>query len=639
MKLFDPLKTNRELWQPGEESTKPQAQAEDLVVTDEATGKVLKAEVFRGIPDSKDPLKRDFRLFLILVWRFLGLPDPTPLQLSIAWYLQHGPDRSIIMAFRGCAKSWITAAYCLWVLYCDPQKKIMVVSGSLKRSVQFTTFCLTLIREMPLLQHLAPTPDQRQSSTAFDVRGVRPDQNPSIHAVGVLAQLAGYRADIIIPDDVETATNSLTVVMREKLLEAVMELEAILKPGGKIGYLGTPHADDSMYLKLYKERGYALRIWCVRFPNREQLRRYGERLAPYLRHCLEKNPSLVGTSTEPTRFDEEELQKREIGITSAEFQLQYMLDTTLADANKYPLKLKNLMVMGLDPRRGPDSVTYGLAEELVLKDLPNLGFDGDFFYRPAMVAEHSSPWGETVAFVDTAGKASDNSDETSVSIVSELHGLLYYRYNGGWQDGFAPATLRAVAKAFVRFNAGKALIETNFGDGMFLSLLQPYVEAEWREANKNRRADEHGGTSLEEVRAVLVQKEHRILSVLEPLSVQHRIVVDRDVIQEDYLGIKKLEGEETRHRYALFYQYTHLTREKDSLAHDDRLDSFAGACGYFAPMLGVNPLGMAERKQEERIEEELEELFNDADDVARGGRRSSKKGPGGRLFAAPGRAH
>ena len=27
---------------------------------------------------------RDFRVFLTLVWRHLGLPDPTPVQLSIA---------------------------------------------------------------------------------------------------------------------------------------------------------------------------------------------------------------------------------------------------------------------------------------------------------------------------------------------------------------------------------------------------------------------------------------------------------------------------------------------------------------------------------------------------------------------------
>lgn len=636
MKLFDPLKTNRELWKPGEDSTK--VNPPEMSVTDLDTGAQLKVEVFRGIPDSDDPLKRDFRLFLILVWRFLGLPDPTPLQLSMAWYLQHGPDRSIIMAFRGCAKSWITAAYCLWVLYCDPQKKIMVVSGSLKRAVQFTTFCLTVIREMPLLQHLAPLPSQRQSSTAFDVRGVTPDQNPSLHAVGVLGQLAGYRADIIVPDDVETATNSLTVVMREKLAEAVFEFEAILKPGGSIRYLGTPHADDSLYNKLAKERGYRIRIWPVRFPTREQLRRYGERLAPYIRHCLEKNPSLVGKSTEPTRFTEEELQKREIGITSAEFQLQYMLDTTLADANKYPLKLRNLMVMALDHRRGPDSVTWGMGDDLILRDLPNLGFDGDHYHKPLAVSSETSPWGEIVGFVDTAGKASDNSDETSVAVVAELHGLLFHLFSGGWQDGFSPATLRAIAKVFVRFNVGKAFIETNFGDGMFLALLQPHVEAEWQEANKKRRRDETGGTSLEEVRAVLVQKEHRILSVLEPLTAQHRVVTNSEVIRADYEGINKLEGAETRHRYALFYQYSHLTREKDSLAHDDRLDSLAGACAYFAPMLGVNPLGMAERKQEERIQDELEELFADADDVATSGRRSVRRGGGERLRSAPGRA-
>lgn len=597
------------------------------------------AGVFRGIPDSDDPLKRDFRLFLVLLWRHLGLSDPTPLQLSIAWYLQHGPDRAIIMAFRGCAKSWITAAYCLWVLYCDPQKKIMVLSGSLKRAVAFTNFCLTIIREWDLLAHLAPLPNQRQSSTMFDVAGVLPDQNPSLHAAGVLGQLAGYRADIIVPDDVETATNSLTVVMREKLAEAVFEFEAILKPNGRIVYLGTPHADDSLYMKLAKERGYSIRIWTARYPTREQITRYGDRLAPYLRDQLKKNPRLAGTPTEPSRFPEAELQKRELGITSAEFQLQYMLDTSLADANRYPLKLRNLMVMALDPRRGPDGVAYGPDDQTVSKNLPAMGFDGDFWYRPGSVADTTTPYNEIVASIDTAGKKEDNSDETSLTIVAELHGMLFVLYNAGWQDGFGPATLKAIAGALVRFNVSTCLVESNYGDGMFVSLLQPVVEEEWRRVNEAARAhnrtaagprkDDHGGTTLEEVKSVLVSKEQRILSVLDPLSRQHRIVVAQEVVEGDYRGITSLEGTETRHRYSLWYQFTHLTREKDALAHDDRVDSLAGACGYFAPALGVNPAGMAAKKQREREEEELEALLDDGDEIG-----SRRKSAGNRIAAA-----
>src|SRR5690606_25416289 len=110
--------------------------------------------------------------------------------------------------------SFITMAFALWTLYVDPQAKVLVVSGSLKRSAAFTFQALALIREMPLLRHLTPGPNQRQSSTMFDVGPARPDQSSSFMAAGITGQIVGFRANLIIGDDVETNTNSLTVDMR-----------------------------------------------------------------------------------------------------------------------------------------------------------------------------------------------------------------------------------------------------------------------------------------------------------------------------------------------------------------------------------------------------------------------------------------
>jgi len=75
-------------------------------------------------------IQSDFRVFLTLVWKELGLPKPTRAQLAIAEYLQHGPKRLQISAFRGVGKSWITSAFVLWTLYNDPDKKIIVISAS-----------------------------------------------------------------------------------------------------------------------------------------------------------------------------------------------------------------------------------------------------------------------------------------------------------------------------------------------------------------------------------------------------------------------------------------------------------------------------------------------------------------------------
>ena len=58
----------------------------------------------------EEQLQKDFRYFLTAVWTHLNLPAPTRAQLCIAEYLQHGPKRLQIQAFRGVGKSWITAA-------------------------------------------------------------------------------------------------------------------------------------------------------------------------------------------------------------------------------------------------------------------------------------------------------------------------------------------------------------------------------------------------------------------------------------------------------------------------------------------------------------------------------------------------
>ena len=98
-----------------------------------------------GVPIEKDPLT-DLRKLLFVVWDHLNLPQPTDVQYDIAKYVQHGPKRSIIEAFRGVGKSWITSAYVVWLLYINPQLNILVVSASKTRSDDFTTFTLRLLK-------------------------------------------------------------------------------------------------------------------------------------------------------------------------------------------------------------------------------------------------------------------------------------------------------------------------------------------------------------------------------------------------------------------------------------------------------------------------------------------------------------
>jgi hypothetical protein len=220
-------------------------------------------------PIPTDPLRQDFRLFLILVWEHLTLPRPTPVQLDMAHYLQHGPKRMVVQAFRGAGKSWETSAFVLWLLYCDPQLNILVVSASKNRADEFSTFAQQLINEMPLLAHLKPRDGQRNSKLAFDVGPAQSDHAPSVKSAGITGQITGSRADVIVADDIEVPKNSATQAMRDKLTGLVKEFDMVLKPidSARVIFLGTPQSEQTVYLELGK-RGYDTRIWPARYPPR-----------------------------------------------------------------------------------------------------------------------------------------------------------------------------------------------------------------------------------------------------------------------------------------------------------------------------------------------------------------------------------
>ena len=206
---------------------------------------------------------RDFRNFLYLAWDHLNLPDPTPIHYDIAEYIQHGPKRRVVQAFRGVGKSWITSAYVCHQLMLDPTMNILVVSASKQRADDFSTFTLRLITEMPILKHLKPTESQRNSKVAFDVGPAPASHAPSVVSKGITSQITGARADLIIADDVESLNNSATQMMRDKLSEGIKEFDAVLNPDGYILFLGTPQTESSIYSVL-QERGFKTRIWPAR---------------------------------------------------------------------------------------------------------------------------------------------------------------------------------------------------------------------------------------------------------------------------------------------------------------------------------------------------------------------------------------
>lgn len=537
-----------------------------------------------------DPRIKDFRNFLFLCWDHLGLPEPTPIQYQLADYLQNGPKRRIIEAFRGVGKSWITSAYVVHTLLLDPNKNILVVSASKQRSDDFSTFTLRLIDEMPILQHLRPKENQRSSKVAFDVGPATASHAPSVVSKGITSQITGSRADLIIADDVESLNNSATVTLRDKLAETIKEFEAVVKPGGHIVYLGTPQTDQSIY-NLLPERGYEIRVWPARYPGSKQRVAYGSRLSSEISKALDANPELEGTPVDPRRFDDHELMEREAAYGRSGFNLQFMLDTSLSDFDKYPLKLTDLMVMSLNGGAAPEKPVWAGDPSLVLSDLPCVGLNGDRYYRPMAFIGSWMPYTGSVMAVDPSGRG---SDETAYAVVKALNGFLYVTACGGLLGGYSPETLSEIAQIAKDHKVNHLIVESNFGDGMFDELLKPYL------------LKVHPVT-VEGVRHS-VQKERRIIDTLEPVMNQHRLVIDRRVIENDYESTRRYPTEKAL-GYQLMFQMSRMSRRKGALDHDDRLDVLSMAVGYWVQQMAQDAERKIAEHKEDRLRAELDKFM------------------------------
>lgn len=540
----------------------------------------------------------DFRVFLRQVWDFLRLPPPTAVQNDIAHTLQHGRQLQIISAFRGVGKSWITVAFVLWNLLLNPECKILVVSANQQLADDFSKFAKQLIHGMPLLHHLAPRMDQRNSAVSFDVGPARPSKDPSVKSAGITGQITGSRADIIVVDDIEVPKNSYTHMLRERLSNLVMEFTSILKPldTSRIVYLGTPQNEESIYNKL-AGRGYTMTVWPAEIP--EDVEKYQGRIAPYVLKLI-ANGAQVGDPVDGERFTKARLEIPKMEYGRSGYALQFMLDTSPGDSDRHPLKLKDLVIADVDDVLGWIKLVWSSDRTYVINDLPTAGLPGDYYARPAYRADEMASFTGTVMAIDPSGQG---KDETAYAIVRVLHGYLYLVEVGGFRDGYSEATLGALAAAAARRKVNTVVVERNFGGGTFTQLL------------KGALLKVHQCT-VEEVYHT-GQKEVRILETLEPLFQSHKLVVDRKVIEAD----AKVNA--ANPNYSLVYQLTRLSRLRGALAHDDRIEAVFMACAFYATRLGRDNDKALQQHKDEAFDRELREFLNAA--VAVRGTRIPKR--------------
>jgi hypothetical protein len=530
--------------------------------------------------------------FTTLLMRELSMAEyPTPVQMQILDYLENGPKRRVIAAFRGCGKSTLSAMYILWRLARDPEEKVLIISASLSRAEAMSAWLLKTLGDVPWLRHMLPdSHDGRYSRIAFDVGTCKYiEQSPSVRAAGVTGQVTGSRASLILVDDCETTATALTQMQREKLRNVLNEMEVILKPGpeSEIVYLGTPHsATDSIYFALHRDLNYDMRMWPSRVPT--DLTPYKGCLAPLIEQRMGGDE---GRPTD-TRFSEDELLQRELSMSNMQNKLQMMLDATLSDIERYPLRCANLMVIDID-RYLPEVMAYEKHKSFALDDLPCAGMAHDpVFYRPR--AQEGLIGVDEVPTVMTLDPSGGGADEFAWCVCKAWGGNYYICEIGGRLGGVSEEFWRELAEIAKKWGVNEIAVESNFGGlEIYKQVLMPYL----RKAGAECR--------VEAIRSNQ-RKELRIIDTLAPVMQTHRVAIARHVIQADADLLKNAKDDRDA-SYSFVHQLTRLTHDRGSLMHDDRVDVTAMAVQWFQEQAALDQKARARDRSKELLLASIED--------------------------------
>ena len=537
----------------------------------------------------KKVLVKDFKEFFKYVFWYQNLPHPTLDQLYMAKFVSQlllSKDPTMLQAQRGLAKSLTTQILCCWLLLRNKNEVISVISATAARAESFITFVKQLFQTIPLIMHLAPQGDNRKSTRKIDVNGRIPNDSPSLSAFGVTSAKTGSRSSFLIYDDVEIYENSDTAQKREKLLYGVRD-SANLGIAGIFRELAicTPQSGESVYNTMVSEDQFNRTIIPSEYP--EDISVYDGDLAKHILWKMNKNKDCIGEATDK-RNNMAHLMKQKVK-GKARYKLHYMLDTALTDVEKYPLKLSDLIVMDLEFTDAPIQILYSSDRKDILYDVKHKGFRGDYLHKPKYTSDDNRKEYEGVAmFIDPSGRG---TNETAYCVTAQLNGKIFLLTFGGVIGGYDDSTLIELAEIAKLYKVNEIQIESNFGDGSFHQLLKPHLKNIYK-YGKNQ------GCAVEDVRAT-TNKQKRIIETLEPVMMQHRLVVSKQALMQD---------QEKKAEYSLTHQMTHITMDVGSLIYDDIIDVVEMGVSYWNESLARDDSNAVEEERIRKLKEDLEQF-------------------------------
>lgn len=537
----------------------------------------------------------DFLEFAELGMQFLGF-EITEIQLDIADYMHKSSNKAMVQAQRGEAKSTLAALFAVWNLVRNPNTRVLVVSAGARQASDVARSIVRLLQQWNLLCWLRADKNagDRTSTEAYDVHYSlrRVEKSASVSCMGITANLQGARADLLIPDDVESQKNALTQVQRQQLALLTKEFSAICTHG-KILYLGTPQSKDSIYKEL-ASRGYSIRIWPGRYPTADELKRYRQdELAPSILQRIQENPELQrgggisglrGQSVDPQRYSEEDLQAKELEYGDEGFALQYMLDTSLADAARQRLHTQDMPVVSCGYEYAPDVVHWSGDERLRVQHTNSACLQDLFLYSPQQSKDYTK-YSQIAMFIDPAGAG---GDEVAFCVGAEAAGYIHLFSTGGLAGGFTEQNCLKLIEVAEEHGVQLMHLERNMGHGTATELMRNLL-----------RTQKHVIQVTDYY--VTGQKERRIIDTIAPILRRHKLVLHKQAIEDDWRWCLQ-QPEKTRQQFSLFRQMQDITYDRNSLVHDDRLDCLQALVKHFSTMLGTDDVLASERRQKEAFQ-------------------------------------
>jgi hypothetical protein len=512
----------------------------------------------------------DFRNHLYFCFKHLGLGEPTKIQYEIAREIQEGANDCILTAGRGTGKSTITACLASWEWLKDPNLTFLVLSNTQGKAIDFVSQARKILSVVPYCQFMIPRDQDKDNALGFNL-AVRTKftQDLNCAARGITGQITGLHADRVVLDDIEVSGKNETPVGKETLLKKLAELESIRNKGSRVIFLGTPHYQDSVYNVL--KESYPMIKYPAEMPD-TSVPHEVEDVAPWVLG-LDIKP---GDATQPERFDREELASRAAKIGPSHYALQYKLITSLADQDRYPLKLRDLVVLDVDPEVGPDKIIW--QGQNPMPGIPVFGIAGDIVPVPMHVSNNYLKYQHMHLCIDPSGRG---TDETGLCVASVLSGTIFIHELLGISGGYDDGTLMKIAKLVNEYQIPLVRVESNFGDGLFTKVLTPFL------------VQNCGKVGIEEYR-VTGQKELRIISTLEPVMAMHRLVISRKAIKDQENQM----------------QITRLHKGRGALKHDDRVDVLSAAVEFYKSHMSLDTGKASEDIKQKEWEKRVKDWAN-----------------------------